>query len=122
VKNLYRMLAPGGAALVTIPGISQISRYDADRWGDFWRMTPDAAKRLFAETFPKAGVTVEAYGNVRLAAAYLYGLAAEEVDPVAFQDTDPDYPLLVCVRAVKTADAKSKGRKSGRGLRGGRRK
>jgi SAM-dependent methyltransferase len=101
VKNLHRMLKPGGVALVSIPGISQISRYDAERWGDFWRLTPDSARRLFAEAFPEAGVSVETSGNVRLAAAYLYGLAAEEVAPAALGEVDPDYPLVICVRAVK---------------------
>jgi SAM-dependent methyltransferase len=101
VKNLHRMLKPGGVALVTIPGISQISRYDADRWGDFWRMTPDSAKRLFSEAFPAEGVTVEAFGNVRLATAYLYGLAAEEIPPSILTEFDRDYPLMICVRATK---------------------
>jgi hypothetical protein len=64
-------------------------------------MTPEAARRLFGEAFPEAGVTVESFGNVRLAASYLYGLAAEEVDPGAFRGMDPDYPLLLCVRAGK---------------------
>lgn len=101
VKNIYKMLRPGGVALVSIPGITQISRYDADRWGDFWRMTPDGAKRLFAESFSEAGVETETFGNVRLATAFLYGLAAEEVPPAALEQVDRDYPLVICVRAKK---------------------
>ena len=101
VQTMHRMLRKGGTALVTIPAISQISRYDADHWGDFWRMTPDAARRLFAEAFGAEGVTVEVFGNIRLAAAYLYGLAAEEVPASVFQQVDRDYPLITCVRAVK---------------------
>lgn len=101
VKNIHRMLKPGGVALVTIPGISQISRYDADRWGDYWRMTPDAALRLFGESFRPEWIKVESYGNVRMAAAYLYGLAAEEIPESVLRETDRDYPLLICVRAVK---------------------
>jgi SAM-dependent methyltransferase len=101
VKNIYRLLKSGGVALVTIPGISPISRYDADRWGDYWRMTPDAVSRLFSEAFPEKGLMIETYGNVRLAAAYLYGLAAEEIHASAFSENDPDYPLLICVRARK---------------------
>jgi SAM-dependent methyltransferase len=101
VNNMHRLLKPGGVALVTVPGISQISRYDADRWGDFWRMTPDAAKRLFAEVFSPEKITVEVCGNVRLAAAYLYGLAAEEIPPAALTEVDQDYPLSVFIRAVK---------------------
>jgi hypothetical protein len=101
VKNIHRLLKPGGTALVTIPSLSQISRYDADRWGDFWRLTPDAARRLFGDVFPVQGIKVEAQGNVRLAAAFLYGLAVEELAPGVLTEVDPDYPLLVCVRAQK---------------------
>jgi SAM-dependent methyltransferase len=118
VRNIHRMLKPGGVALVTFPGISQISRYDAERWGDFWRMTPQGAKRLFAEAFPAKGVSVEFSGNVRLAAAYLYGLAAEEIPPSALMECDPDYPLLICLRAENPAGEKPRGRKSGAVLRG----
>ncbi len=32
-------LKPGGTLLVTLPGICQISRYDMERWGDYWRFT-----------------------------------------------------------------------------------
>src|SRR5437764_1264932 len=39
VVNLRRMLKPGGIVLCTLSGISQISRYDMDRWGDHWRFT-----------------------------------------------------------------------------------
>jgi SAM-dependent methyltransferase len=101
VQTIHRMLKPGGVALVTVPVISQISRYDADRWGEYWRMTPDAAKRLFSEVFPAEGVTVEAHGNVRMAAAYLYGLAAEEVPHSVLTAVDRDYPVIVFIRAVK---------------------
>jgi SAM-dependent methyltransferase len=103
VKNIYGLLKPGGVALLTVPGITPVSRYDADRWGDFWRMTPAAATRLFAEVFSPERVEVEAFGNVRLSAAYLYGLAAEEIPASALAERDPDYPLLICVRAQKAA-------------------
>jgi SAM-dependent methyltransferase len=108
VKNIYRLLKPGGVALVTVPGITPVSRYDADRWGDFWRMTPAAAQRLFAEAFPPERIEVEAFGNVRLSVAYLYGLAMEEIPASALAECDPDYPLLICIRAQKAA------RKSGK--------
>jgi SAM-dependent methyltransferase len=101
VKNIYRMLRSGGTALVTIPVISQISRYDADRWGDYWRMTPDGAKRLFADVFSEEAVSVEAFGNIRLAASFLYGLAAEEVPADVLSEVDRDYPLIACLRARK---------------------
>jgi SAM-dependent methyltransferase len=101
VKNIQRLLKPGGVALVTIPGITPISRFDAERWGDFWRMTPAAVQRLFAEAFSPRDVEIEVFGNVRLSAAYLYGLAVEEIPASALSERDPDYPLLICICAKK---------------------
>jgi len=36
IRNIYRMLRPRGTALVTVAGISQISRHEAENWGDFY--------------------------------------------------------------------------------------
>ena len=69
--------------------------------GDYWRFTTMSAKQLFEETFQPAGVTVEAYGNVLTAAAFLYGLAAEELTPSELDVHDPDYQLIIGVKAVK---------------------
>jgi hypothetical protein len=110
VKNIHRMLKPGGAALITIPSLSQISRYDADRWGDFWRMTPGAVRRLFGEAFPEEGIELETHGNVRMAAAFLYGLAVEEIPPDVLTEADPDYPVLICV-CVRKISEKGKGKR-----------
>jgi SAM-dependent methyltransferase len=101
VKNISRLLKPGGVALVTVPGITPVSRYDADRWGDFWRMTPAAVQRLFSEAFSPEDVEIDVFGNVRLSAAYLYGLAVEEIPASALAERDSDYPLLICIRAKK---------------------
>ena len=39
VQTIHRILAPGGVLLATVPGISQMSPYDRDRWGEYWRFT-----------------------------------------------------------------------------------
>src|SRR5215813_470108 len=39
ISTLYRIVRPGGVLLATFPGISQISRYDMSRWGEYWRFT-----------------------------------------------------------------------------------
>lgn len=101
IQTLHRILKSGGVLLVTLPGISQISRYDMDRWGDYWRFTTLSARRLFEEAFPAANITVESYGNVLAGVAFLHGLAAEEVGPQKLDYHDPDYELLITVRAVK---------------------
>jgi SAM-dependent methyltransferase len=99
--NLERSLKPGGVLLATFPGISQISRYDMDRWGDFWRFTSASARRLFEEFWPAENVSMEVHGNVLVATAYLQGIASDELREDELQYKDEDYPLLITVRAWK---------------------
>lgn len=104
INHLHRILKPGGTLLATLPGISQISRYDMDRWGDFWRFTSLSARRLFEENFSAGDVTVHAYGNVLAAIAFLEGLALEELNAEELNQLDRDYELVIAVRAVKGGD------------------
>jgi SAM-dependent methyltransferase len=101
VSHLHRILKTGGVLLATVPGISQISRYDMDRWGDFWRFTTLSARRLFQDRFLEANLTVEAYGNVLAAIAFLEGLASRELTREELDHRDADYEVLISVRAVK---------------------
>ena len=101
VQTLQRILKPGGVILATFPGISQISRYDMDRWGDYWRFTTLSAQRLFGEAFGTGNIKVTAYGNVLAAMAFLQGLAAHELKREELDYIDPDYQLVVTVRATK---------------------
>jgi hypothetical protein len=102
VARLHRALAPGGAVLVTAPGISQIDRGE---WGStwFWSFTPTAFQRLFGERFGSDAVMVEDYGNVFAATAFLQGLAVEELDTRELDALDHAYPVIVAARATKRA-------------------
>ena len=101
IHTLHRILKPGGVLLASFPGISQISRYDMDRWGDHWRFTTVSAGRLFEEVFPHDRLSVEAHGNVLVAAAFLYGVVTQELKREELDYHDPDYELEITVRAVK---------------------
>ena len=101
LKTLYRILKPKGTLLATFPGISQISRYDMERWGEYWRFTSLSARRLFEEIFPASRVEVEAHGNVLTAVAFLHGIASEELRCEEMDHCDPDYEILITVRAIK---------------------
>lgn len=103
VKTTHAILRPGGVALVTLPGISQISRPDMDRWGHYWAFTTASARRLFESSFERDAVSVRAWGNVLAAVAFLHGLAASELQDHELAHEDPDYQVLVTVRAVKRA-------------------
>jgi SAM-dependent methyltransferase len=100
VRTIERVLRPGGVLLATFPGITPIS---ADAWSAYWcwAFTPLSATRLFHEVFKPADVTVEAFGNVLAATAFLQGLAAEELTTDELEVRDARYPVLVALRAVK---------------------
>ena len=101
VGEIHRILKPGGCVLATVSGISQISRYDMERWGDFWRLTSLSARELFETAFPSAGVQVETHGNVLAATAFLHGLAVSEVSRADLDVGDDDYQLLITICATK---------------------
>ncbi|HEX7120010.1 MAG TPA: methyltransferase domain-containing protein [Longimicrobiales bacterium] len=100
-RTIHRILRPGGVALVTVPGISKISRHDMDRWGYYWSFTTASAHRLFQEAFFGGEVRVAAHGNVLVASAFLHGLAAEELRPRELDHVDPDFEVVITVRARK---------------------
>jgi hypothetical protein len=96
----YKLLSENGVLLASMAGISQISRYDMDRWGDYWRFTPLSAERIFKKYFRE--VYVSSAGNVFIAKSFLDGLSVEDInDSSALSFNDPDYPLVVFVYARK---------------------
>lgn len=101
VASIHRMLKPGGVLLGTFPALSQICRYDMDRWGDYWRFTSASIQNLLGEAFGSQNVEVTAHGNVLAAVCFLHGLAAEDLTPEELDVFDRDYPLLITGRAVK---------------------
>ena len=100
--HLHRILKPGGVLLVTTHGISKIGRREGiDQWGEYWHFTTQSMRRLFQELFPAENVTVESRGNVLSTIAFLHGLTIEELSKEELDHHDPDYELLIAVRAVK---------------------
>ena len=101
VQGIYQLLSPNGVALITVAGISQISRYDMDRWGDYWRFTTRSASQLFTEVFGEQQVKVESRGNVLSSVAFLEGIVSEELTKEELEYQDEDYQMLVTVVATK---------------------
>jgi hypothetical protein len=100
IDTVHRILVPGGVALVTVPGITQIPRAEAASW--YWSFTEVAARRLFESAFPGGTVTVRTYGNILAATAFLHGLALHELRDSEIDTVDPDYPVIVTIRAAKS--------------------
>jgi SAM-dependent methyltransferase len=102
VRTLYRILKPGGVVLVTAPGVAcKIVRAEMRQGSDYWRFTSLSLRRMFEEVFPLDTVQVKAYGNVLAASAFLYGFATEDLRTKDLDYHDPDYEVLIALRAVK---------------------
>ncbi len=101
VRTLYRILKPGGVALVTAPGIQKIERPPMRKWEEHWRFTSLSLSRLFEEVFPPRNIEVRASGNVLAAIAFLHGFAVEDLRAEDLEYRDPDYEVSIGLRAVK---------------------
>jgi len=102
LRNASRALKPGGILLATFPSISQLSIYDVERgWGDYWRFTTLAVKRVLAGIFEEENVRIEAHGNVLTAASFLYGLSSGELSERELEEVDPEFVMLITARAQK---------------------
>jgi SAM-dependent methyltransferase len=99
-RTLRRILKPGGILLATFPGIGQTSCQKLnERY--CWALTTLATRRLCEEVFADVNVEIEAYGNVLAAVAFLEGLAVGELRKEELDHHDPDYELLISLRAIK---------------------
>ena len=101
IYGSHHLLKENGILLATFAGISQISRYDMDRWGDYWRFTTLSATKAFEEIFGEGHVKVDYYGNVLSAVAILEGIASEELSYEELDHRDHNYQVLITVVAKK---------------------
>lgn len=105
LQHLHRILKPGGVLLVTTHGISRICRREGrDRWGEYWHFTAQSIKRIFLDYFADKKLKIEVYGNVLTAVCFLHGLASHELRKSELDFSDPDFEVLIAIRAVKDGD------------------
>ncbi len=101
VRTLHRILRPNGVLLVTVPGLTHTVPEDKEMWGQYWSFTDDSLRRLFGDVFGPENVEIESHGNVLTTTAFLYGLVVEDLRAADFVTDDPDYPLVLTVRATR---------------------
>lgn len=92
LRNLGRSLRRGGCALITVPSLSPIDLTSPH--SDRWRWTP----RGLEDAIRAAGLTctVDGRGNALAAAAFMLGLAAEEIPDQLVNRNDHRFPIIAC--------------------------
>lgn len=102
IANVHRILKPGGVLLMTTHGTSKMCRFlGVDQWGEYWRFTGQACQFLFEKQFSPGPVSVETYGNVLTATAFLQGICVQELTAEEMDFHDRNYEVIVAVRAQK---------------------
>jgi hypothetical protein len=101
IANSHRLLNKNGVLLATVSCISQISLYDMERWGDYWRFTSLSAKRIFEHTFGEGNVEVTVSGNAFAATSLLQGVVVEEIDVQKLDSFDNGYECIIGIKAIK---------------------
>ena len=99
IEGSYKVLKQGGTLLCTVSGISQISRYDMDRWGDYWRFTDLSIRKLMESVFGEGNVEIVTFGNALAATAFLQGLAIDDLP--LLDKKDLDYQITIGIKATK---------------------
>jgi glycosyltransferase involved in cell wall biosynthesis len=101
IKTCYRILKPGGKLLLTVPGISHI---DQGEWKDnwLWSFTEASIKKILSESFKRSDYEVQSYGNVLVAASFLYGLGKPELQKEQLDFHDPHYQVIITASATKS--------------------
>lgn len=100
IANFHLMLKPKGILLATVPCVARIDCVAKEK-GDFWRFTKASIKYLFEKKFAKQNLKIEAFGNVLSVICFMEGVSVEEVKPQELDFRDKDFPLVVCLKAVK---------------------
>ena len=98
IDTLYRLLKPGGVLLMTVPGTTSARLAIAE----FWSFTERSVRALLSGPFSSDDITTMVGGNVLAAVALLEGLSFEELGTDALEYLDPDYPVTIAARAIKT--------------------
>ena len=105
-KNSLRMLRPGGSAFFSFPMISQLSVHDYTRWGDYWRLTPAAIRKLLDGLGDEFEFDLQEYGNFLAVNMFCNGIPANWEPESKLLDRTPerdleDYILLTCLRVTR---------------------
>jgi SAM-dependent methyltransferase len=102
-----RLLRPGGVLLANFVARSgyPVEGWDLKEAGKtfvYWWFTPASVERALADVgLAKPDYELRTYGNHFSLLAYVAGIPTEELTRYELEYEDPDFPLIMCVHAVK---------------------
>ena len=106
IDTSYELLNAGGYFIGTVASVSNISKYDNSRWGDFWRFTKKGMEAVLAESKFEI-IDIKGFGNVLAAKAMFDGFVVEDFDNNELLNfTDSGYPVIIsflCRRSILNA-------------------
>lgn len=97
---LIKSLKPGGTLLITVSGISPISRPDMDRWGYFRNFTDAGVRSMFGTENTEC--FIETYGNFKVACAFLGGMSYKELQEKELSYVDEDFQVVISAVVRRT--------------------
>lgn len=97
IKEIHRILKPGGIVLATVACIAPVFEGNTGKW----HIMPEGAKYLFETCFTKNNITVSTYGNVYSGQCFWVGMSQEELTHDELEYNDPRFPCITAVIAVK---------------------
>ena len=100
IQECKRILKPDGTLLITLPSLSRID-VASGVGNDFWRWTPAGARYVFGKYFEKEKLEVRGFGNVLVGTSFWVGMAKHELNEKELDHWDPNFPVLVTIKAQK---------------------
>jgi hypothetical protein len=102
INTSFEILNHGGYFIGTVGSVSHISKYDNDRWGDYWRFTEIGIKKILSESSFEI-IDITGYGNMLSAKAMFDGCVSEDFEDKSLLDyEDPIYPLIISFLCKKS--------------------
>jgi hypothetical protein len=95
IDTSYKLLNHGGYYLGTVASVSNISKYDDSRWGDYWRFTRKGMEKILLDSKFEI-IDIRGFGNILAAKAMFDGLVVEDFDQEELLEiNDSGYPVII---------------------------
>jgi hypothetical protein len=93
MENFRNLLTQKGKLILTVSASMPISRFDSERWGDYWRFTEQGLKLLVEKSGFEC--STEVYGNYHASLAFLSGYAVEDCSEFDLLFKDLRFPITI---------------------------